>query len=126
MVLHSNFPDFILFLYIHMALADGYLHPSEEQVILEKMRKLYPDETDRKRKFATAVAEYHALDKSLALTVIYDTFKKFDSVKFAQKYKIYTEMYDIVNADGKVEESEKAALEKLKEIIDIDAQIRQS
>ena len=35
-------------------------------------------------------------------------------------------MYDIVNADGKVEESEKYALDGLKEIIDMNAQMRQA
>jgi len=39
---------------------------------------------------------------------------------------IYTDMYDVVNADGKVEESEKTALVELKEIIDLNSEIRQS
>ncbi|MBS1486397.1 MAG: TerB family tellurite resistance protein [Bacteroidetes bacterium] len=121
MVIHKNFSDFVLFLFIHMASADSFLHPTEEQVILEKMKKLYPHESDRKKKYETAVAEYNAVDKALILSLISDTFKFFDSVTFAQKYKIYTEMYDIINADGKVEETETAALESLKQIININA-----
>jgi len=71
-----------------------------------------------------AVSEYKALDPSMVPVVIHDSFKFFDKVKFAQKYKVYTDMYDIVNADGKVEESEKHALEALKQIIDLNAELR--
>jgi uncharacterized tellurite resistance protein B-like protein len=55
------------------------------------------------------------------MEVIRATFKHFDQIKFTQKYKVYTDLYDIVNADGKVEESEMVALEILKEIIDMNS-----
>ena len=126
MVLHSQFQDFILFLYVHMAMADGSLHSSEEQVILGKMAKLFPEETDHKKKLAMAVKEYRALEAAVVMNVIRESFLFFDKVTFAQKYKVYADMYDIVNADGKVEESEKHALDGLKEIIDLNAEIRQA
>ncbi len=124
MVLHTQFQDFILFLYIHMAVSDGSLHSSEEQVILSKMTKLFPGETDPKKKFEMAVKEYRSLDPTITMNVIRESFIFFDKVTFAQKYKVYADMYDIVNADGKVEESEKHALDGLKEIIDMNAEIR--
>src|SRR5882762_966855 len=126
MVLHSQFQDFILFLYIHMAISDGTLHSSEEQVILNKMTKLFPTEIDIKKKLQLAVIEYKALDSVMTMNVIRESFMHFDKVTFAQKYKVYADMYDIVNADGKVEESEKNALNGLKEIIDMNAQMRQA
>src|SRR3954468_11761225 len=116
MVLHSQFQDFILFLYIHMAVSDGTLHSSEEQVILSKMSKLFPNESDYKKKLEMALVEYKALDPIMTVNVIRESFLFFDKVTFAQKYKVYADMYDIVNADGKVEESEKNALTGLKEI----------
>jgi len=124
MVLHNQFQDFILFLYVHMAVSDGNIHFSEEQVILGKMTKLFPDETDPKNKFEMAVKEYRSLDPAMTMNVIRESFMFFDKVTFAQKYKVYADMYDIVNADGKVEESEKHALDGLKEIIDLNAEIR--
>jgi len=107
-----------------MAFADGSIHSSEEQVILHKMTKLFPDESDLKKKFDMAVVEYRALDPAMAMNVIRESFQFFDKVTFAQKYKVYTDMYDIVNADGKVEQSERHALDGLKEIININADIR--
>ncbi len=126
MVLHQRFQDFVLFLYVHMALCDGSIHISEEQVILDKMTKLFPTESDHKKKLEHALTEYKTLEPSMVAAIIRDSFKFFDKVTFSQKYKIYTDMYDVVNADGKVEESEKTALVELKEIIDLNSEIRQS
>lgn len=124
MVLHNNFSDFVLFLYIHMALADHYLHPVEEEVILGKMSKLFPTEANPKQKFDAELARYKSFDHETAMTIIRDTFKQFSSVDFSQKYKVYTDLYDVINADGKVEESEKIVLEALKEIIVINAEVK--
>lgn len=109
-----------------MAVSDGSIHSSEEQVILNKMPRLYPNESDLKTKLNLAIAEYRSLDPSMTVDVIRETFKHFDKVTFAQKYKVYADMYDIVNADGKVDESEKHALDGLKEIIDMNAELRHS
>jgi uncharacterized tellurite resistance protein B-like protein len=122
MVVHTNFQDFVLFLYIHMALADNFLHPSEEEVILTKMAKLFPTEANPKKKFDEAVAYYKTLNAEQAMDIIQSTFKHFDQVKFAQKYKVYTDMYDVVNADGKIEEAEKIALDALKKVIDLNSE----
>lgn len=126
MILHSNFQDFVLFLYIHMALADHYLHPSEEEVILNKMGKLFPTEGNPKKKFDEEVARYKSFDQATAMTIIHESFKHFSHIKFAHKYKVYTDMYDVINADGKVEEAEKVALDALKEIINMNAEAKQA
>jgi uncharacterized tellurite resistance protein B-like protein len=119
MVIHDTFADFVLFLYIHMAHADGLYHPSERDVIADRIPKLFPDETDITSKLARAEKQYSAVEKSQIDTIIKDTFKHFSSVRFAQKYKVYTDMYDIIHADGKVEESETKALNQLKDIIEM-------
>src|ERR1041385_8653405 len=124
MVLHKQFQDFVLFLFTHMALCDGSMHENEQLVILDKMSKIFPTEADLKKRLSDAVAEYKSLDPALINTLIRDSFKHFDHIKFAQKYKIYTDMYDVVNADGRVEESERKALNTLREIIDMNADMR--
>ncbi|MCX8490467.1 MAG: hypothetical protein ORN54_05320 [Cyclobacteriaceae bacterium] len=124
MVIHNNFQDFVLFLYIYMALADNYLHPSEEEVILGKMSKLFPTETNPKQKLDAASSHYKTLAHDEVMDIIRNTFKQFNHIKFAQKYKVYTDMYDVINADGKVGEAEKIALDALKEIIDLNSEVR--
>jgi uncharacterized tellurite resistance protein B-like protein len=103
-----------------MAHADGEFHIEENKVILEKMNKLYPPgSTDLREKLSTTVNQYKNVDAAAIPKLISQTFKHFDKVKFTQKYKIYADMYDIINADGKVDESETAAMETLKEIIEM-------
>lgn len=117
--MHSTFADFVLFLYVHMAHADGHFHSEEVHVILEKMSRIYPNGTNLNEKLNGAIKEYESLKPEAVMTFIKDSFKHFNHVKFAQKYKVYTDMYDIINADGKVDESETDALASLKEIIDM-------
>lgn len=119
MVIHNNFSDFVLFLYVYIAFADGVLHPLERETILEKMEKLFPDSNDFEQKLNKEIQLYDDFDKNQLKTLFRDTFKQFSKVTFTQKYKIYTDMYEIVKADGKVYESELAALNVLKEFIDL-------
>ncbi len=125
MVIHKSFNDFVLFLYVHMANSDGESHDLEKGVILGKMTKLFPPESNLDTLFEDALKQYRSTDKSTVIEIIRATFKHFDQVKFAQKYKVYTDMYDIINADGKVHESETKALKELKQIIDIGAEKNQ-
>lgn len=121
MKVHESFNDFVLFLYVHMALSDGTLHPNEEVVILDRLTKLFPQEGNPKKKFDDAVAAYKDFDISTLNEFIHYSFKHFHTVKFAQRYKIYTDMYDIMHADGKVADAETEALDTLKKIIDLGA-----
>lgn len=123
MVIHKSFADFVLFLYVHMAHADTDFHPTELKIIKNKMEKLFPYEGDLEGKLQTALKEYQDFDKAALKILFKDTFNHFTKVKFSQKYKVYTDMYDIINADGKIEESEAKALQELKEIIDISAEV---
>lgn len=126
MVIHDNFADFVLFLYVHMAHADGDLHVTEVKVIKEKMTKLYPGITDVDAKFTEAMEKYDSFDKKQLNNLFHASFAHFNTIKFAQKYHVYGDMYDIIYADGKVLESETKALEELKDIIDINAEVRHS
>jgi uncharacterized tellurite resistance protein B-like protein len=121
MVIHKSFADFVLFLYVHMAHTDGDYDGTEKEVILKKIPKIFPREADPKAKLEKAQNEYHSVDASLIPAIIRETFKQFSDVKFSQKYKVYTDMYDIINADGRIDESETAAMNELKEIIEMGA-----
>jgi uncharacterized tellurite resistance protein B-like protein len=102
-----------------MALSDGFLHSNEEIVILDKLTKLFPQEGNPKKKFDDALAAYQNFDQSTLDEFIQHSYKHFNQVKFAQRYKIYTDMYDIMHADGKVDQGEMQALNTLKKIIDL-------
>lgn len=121
MKFHDTFGDFVLFLCIHLAYADGVLHPEEEKVIIDKLTKLFPHEGNPKKKFDDAVAAYNKTDKANMSEFIHYSFRHFNTIKFAQRYKIYTDMYDIIRADGKIDEAEMKAMDTLKQIIELGA-----
>jgi len=124
MVIHNTFADFVLFLYVHVAHADGVFHELEISLVRDKMVKLFhPEEVDLDVKLGEAIKQYNTFDKNQLRILFRDTFDHFINVKFAQKYKVYIDMYDIINADGKIDESETKALNELKEIIDISAEV---
>lgn len=124
MVIHNSFADFVLFLYVHMAHADGDFHETELSMVREKMPKLYhPEEVDLDVKLKKVIDEYNSIEKSELNKLFRDTFDHFRNVRFDQKYKVYTDLYDIIKADGKVLEAETKALKELKEIIDINAEV---
>lgn len=123
MVIHESFADFVLFLYVHMAHADNEFHQKEMSVIRKKMSKLYPFDDKTEERLQYTIKEYNEFDKSKLKILFKDTFNHFPNVKFAQKYKVYADMYDIVTADGEVDEAETQALAELKEIIDISAEV---
>lgn len=119
MVIHKTFSDFVLYLYVHIANADGALHKDEERVIIEKMDKHFPLEGDHKRRYDETVNAYKKMTNVDHHLLIKESFNHFDHIKFSQRYKIYADMYDIIHADGKVSEAETKAVNELKEIIDI-------
>jgi len=119
MVIHTNFADFALFLYVHIAHADKEFHEAELAMVKEKMKKLYPKGTDLEAKLKEALILYQDFDKTKLHTLFRDTFRHFSDVRFPVKYHLYTDLYEIINADGKVDESETAALQELKYIIEL-------
>jgi uncharacterized tellurite resistance protein B-like protein len=120
MVIHKSFADFVLFLYIHMAHADGDYHTSEEKVILNKMEKLF-QEQEIARKLEAALREYGTLSQDMIPQIIRQTFKHFKDITLSQKYEVYNDLYEIIHADGKVDESETHTLNELKEVIEMGA-----
>jgi hypothetical protein len=86
MILHNNFPDLVFFPYVHIAFSSGSIHAAEEQVILNKMVKHFPKESDLKAKFNGGTAQYRSQDPATLLEVIGESFKFFfDKVTSSQK-----------------------------------------
>ena len=121
MIIHPSFPDFVLFLYVHMSEADSNYDPSEIAVIREKMPELFPGEKDLEKKLYNALKEYMAFDKSKLKELFEDTFHHFNQEEFPEKGQIYRDLQEIIKADGKVDKSETKALQALTDIIDFAA-----
>jgi len=117
MVIHATLPDFILFLYIHMSRADDSYDPSEIAAIKVKMNTLFAEGTDLEKKLYSAIREYNSFDKSKLTELFTDSIKHF-SKKSAVEAHLFKDLSEIIQADGKVDQSETNALDVLKRIID--------
>ena len=101
-----------------MAFADGHFDHTEDEVILKKMRRLFPTTSNQNLKFEEFKKDYQSLSSDEVDDLIKNNFDNFTHVSFSDKYRVYREMYDIINADGIIDESETVAMDKLKDIID--------
>ena len=115
---YTSFKDFILFLYIHMAYVDDHFHHREEEVILKKMSRLFPKEENQMIKYEQFKQDYKSLKSDEVDQLIKNNFDTFSHVSFSDKYRVYCEMYDIINADDVIDKLETEAMGKLKKIID--------
>lgn len=119
MILHTSFPDFILFLYVHLSHADSSYDPRELAAIKEKMKKLFPADTDFERKLYGTLREYNSFDKSKMSELLRDSFEHFNKTQQVSPSTVFDDMHEIIKADGKVIASETSALETLKQFIDL-------
>lgn len=113
----SDFNDFTLFLYIYMASADGSIDSTEVDVIKSKMPKLFPNvEVDEK--FQRSRKEYESYSPDDIDKIIHLNFEKHKEKSFTSKYKIFSDLYEIIIADGIVDFQENQSIQKLKSIIE--------
>jgi len=117
MVIHATLADFILFLYVHMSRADDSYDPSEIAAIKVKMNSLFAEGTDLEKKLYGAIREYNSFDKN-KLTELFASSIQHFSKKSPVEAHLFSDLSEIIQADGKVDPSERKALDVLKRIID--------
>jgi len=113
----ENFKEFTLFLYIYIADSDDFIHETEVEVIKKKIPKLFPN-TDAEKVYQEALKKFRAFKKEEVDKIIHSNFKEHQEKSFTSKYKIFTDLYDIIVADGVLDERETRSIQKLKDIID--------
>ena len=117
MVIHATFPDFILFLYVHMSRADDSYDPTEMAAIKNKMNGLFSKGTDLEKKLYVTIREYNSFDKNKLTELLSDSIKHFSNDTTVDTH-LLNDLREIIQADGKVDHSEMNALEALKRMID--------
>ncbi|MDH5598068.1 MAG: hypothetical protein OEY34_03025 [Cyclobacteriaceae bacterium] len=115
----DTFDEFALYIYIYIANADGFIHIKEKESILAKLKKQYPTESDyeglKRFKHMNKVYEDNIEDQDQTIKL---NVEKFPNIRFTDKNKIFSDVYDIINSDGIVDDRETEALNKLKKIIE--------
>lgn len=118
MVIHPTLPDFILFLYVHLAHVDDSYDPKELSVIKSKMKVLFPSGTDLEKKLYQSIRDYQKFDKAQLGELCADTISFYQNNNQQLPTRLLKDLQDIVNADGHIEKSEAEALAKLNGMLD--------
>ena len=122
MIIHSDFKDFVLFLYVHISRADENYDPDEMATIKKKVEGLVEKDADIEKKLYIAIREYNSFDKTKLTALFNDSFKHFSKNENVLKSNFYDDLNEIILSDGKVQDAETKALSALKEIIELNSE----
>ena len=115
----DTFDEFALYIYIYIANADGFIHIKEKESILLKLKKQFPDERDyeslKRFKNMNKLYEENIEDQDETIKI---NIEKHPGIRFSEKNRILSDIYDIINSDGIVDDRETEALNKIKKIIE--------
>jgi len=81
------------------------------------MADLFPAGTDIEKKLYGTIREYNAFDKSKLDDLLSASVEHFKSNGMVKDHTVFTDIEDIIRADGKVNSSESKALETIAKLI---------
>lgn len=117
MIIHDNLQDFILFLYVHISQADDNYDPNELATIKSKMKYLFPSGTDLEAKLYQGIRQYNTFDRA-KLNELFKASVSHFGKDGSLDPGVFSDLNDIVMADGKVRADETRTLDKLRSILD--------
>jgi uncharacterized tellurite resistance protein B-like protein len=100
-----------------MSRADDSYDPTEMAAIKNKMNGLFSKGTDIEKKLYLTIREYNSFDKTKLTELLSDSIKHFSNFTSVDTH-LFNDLREIIQADGKVDQSEMNALEALKRMID--------
>ncbi len=118
MVIHTSFPDFVLFLYIHIAHLDYSFEPEELSTIKKKMATLFPEGTDLEKKLYQAIREYNQFDRSKINKLCAETLRHFRNEGATLPSQLFEDFRDIIMSDGQVHDLENRILTRVRQIVE--------
>ena len=101
-----------------MARIDDTFDPEEIGTIKTKMARLFPKGTDLEKKLYQAIRAYNSFDRSRVDEVVKDSILHFSKDKNTSNTKVFADVREIVESDGKVLPAEYDALQSLMKVLE--------
>ena len=114
MTANPTVEDFSLFVLVYLASVDGSIHPTEEDIIHNKIKKLFPHLEITEEKVLQAGNLIKSKGKDLSEKWIKENLRTLSSLTAEQKQNLFVNLFDIINADGHVKEEETRILRMLR------------
>jgi uncharacterized tellurite resistance protein B-like protein len=105
--------DFSLLLLLHMGHVDGSLHPNERQTITERMEEIFPAYLIEERSQSMEEA-YKKLGPARAEDLLLSSLTRFSATRPETRKEIFAALFDIINANGRVDSEETHTLQVFK------------
>jgi hypothetical protein len=105
-----------------MSRVDEIYDPNEMATIKKKIAGLFEKDADIEKKLYIAIREYNSFEHSKLGELFRDSFKHFSEDKSVVKNDFFSDLNEIMLADGKIVREETRALEALKGIIELNSQ----
>jgi hypothetical protein len=100
-----------------MSRADDSYDPTELAAIKNKMNTLFPANTDLEKKLYLTIRDYNSFDKNKLTELFSDSIEHFSKLTSVDAH-LFDDLREIIQADGKVDQSETNALDTLKRMIE--------
>ena len=114
MVNIDSLEDFSLLLLAQMAIVDGSIHPVEKEAIIARIKEIFPQITATEERLEATAEQVKKLGKDVCEVLIEDNLDKLNTLSKEQKELLYILLFDVLNADGRVNEEETRTLRQLK------------
>ena len=112
-----KFTHFTAFLYFYMAFSDDFLDEKEAEMIVKKMQAQAVEGEDVAALYEEVMATYKATPPDALDELIQTNFEYFKHESQEYKYGLFTDLYDVMIADGVVHYKENESLDKLKNLV---------
>ncbi len=101
--------DFSLLLLLHMGQVDGSLHPNERETICERMLDMFPSYPTEER-IKSMEEAYRKLGSERVEELLLSSLTRFAATTAETKKQIFAALFDIINANGRVDTHETKTL----------------
>ena len=118
----ESYKDYIIFLYVHIAFADGSIQDEEKELIEKKLSRYFDSKDEIDEKLEAMLLDYQSNTEPID-SIIKRTVKKYSNIEFFKKYRIFKDLYEIIECDGVIHSTETQALKKLESIIDYEMRV---
>ena len=106
--------EYALFVLVYLASVDGSIHPTEHDVIHNKIKKLFPQVDLTEERVHQVGGQIKSKGKVLSEKWIEENLHVLASLSPEQKQNLFINLFDMINADGRVQEEETRILRMLR------------
>ena len=106
--------NYCLLILTYMASADSSFHAAEEDAITENISRMFPGFEQLNQRLAESLSQIHKAGNEQIEKHIQDNSSLLGTLTSEQRKSLYSYLFEVLNADGRVNEEETRFLRTLR------------